>query len=86
MTGSAVPVLDVCSEKKIFIKGEGFGERGSQVHPGRRGSADFQVYKCVVFLVVFFVVLSERFRRSSGRFGCPFRVFRVPFRTHFVHF
>ena len=45
-----------------------------------------QVSKCVVFRVVFFVVLLERFRRSSGRFGCPFRVFRVPFRTHFVHF
>ena len=40
MTGSAVPVLDVWTQKKIFIKGEGSGERGTQIRPGPRGLAD----------------------------------------------
>ena len=36
MTGSAVPVLDVwtkkkiCERKKVYVRGEGFGERGYQ--------------------------------------------------------
>ena len=29
MTGSAVPVLDVWTKKKISIEGEGSGERGA---------------------------------------------------------
>ena len=40
MTGSAVPVLDVWRQKKIFIKGEGTGERGTQIGPGPGGMAD----------------------------------------------
>ena len=34
MTGSAVPVLNVWTQKKISIKGEGSGERGTQIGPG----------------------------------------------------
>ena len=40
MTGSAVPVLDVWTQKKISIKGEGSGERGIIASPDRRGVAD----------------------------------------------
>ena len=40
MTGSAVPVLDVWTQKKIFMKGEGSRERGIIASPDRRGVAD----------------------------------------------
>ena len=40
MTGSAVPVLDVWTQKKISIKGEGSGERGAIASPESRGLAD----------------------------------------------
>ena len=40
MTGSAVPVLNVWRQKKISIKGEGFGERGTIIGPGPGGVAD----------------------------------------------
>ena len=40
MTGSAGPVLNVWPQKKISIKGEGFGERGSIIGPEARGVAD----------------------------------------------
>ena len=43
MTGSAVPVLDVWTQKKISIKGEGSGERGAIIGPESRGLADSQV-------------------------------------------
>ena len=41
MTGSAVPVLNVWTKKKISIKGEGFGERGYNYRPRWKGVGGF---------------------------------------------
>ena len=45
MTGSAVPVLNVWTKKKISIKGEGFGERGYNCQPWPEGGGGFSCFQ-----------------------------------------